>query len=500
VNCSDFYGWGTKTMRADASSTAFQISNGTSVETKDQTGRRSCRFRKDLRVPGPAEGSILVGLLWCLALLSIVVIGVLHTARMDLLVGKNHGDRIQAHYLALAGIEKAKALLYEDARERSRGARNHSGNLYSAPEEFRDATFGRGQFTVFRRGRDDEGGGILYGISDEEARLNLNTASTNALAKLNGMTAEMVAAISDWRDGDNSASAGGAENEYYISLQPPYLARNGPFQTVRELLMVRGVSASLLLGSDVRQNGLLDSEDEDGRPVFIYERATDADLGWAGMFTVNSSVNNVNSAGENRVNVQEADESALAAVPGLSSDIARAIVSYRGQNQLQSLADLLDVTAGGSQTNRNTLRSGSNQGGSPSGSGNKVINEDLLMDIADDVTVESGNAQPGLININTASLDVLATLPGVDRQLAHAIVSHRQSSGFFPNVAWLLKVPDIDQNLFKQVAPLVSARSETFRILSEGRAGSAGVRQRIEVVVHLGLNEVTTLSYREDDL
>ena len=66
------------------------------------------------------KASILVGLLWCLALLSVVVIGVLHTARLDLLVVKNYGDRIQAQYLALAGIEKAKALLYQNARLRTR--------------------------------------------------------------------------------------------------------------------------------------------------------------------------------------------------------------------------------------------------------------------------------------------------------------------------------------------------------------------------------------------
>ncbi len=51
-----------------------------------------------------AKASVLVGLLWCVALLSVLVIGVLHTARLDLLVVKNYGDRIQAHYLALAGI------------------------------------------------------------------------------------------------------------------------------------------------------------------------------------------------------------------------------------------------------------------------------------------------------------------------------------------------------------------------------------------------------------
>ena len=79
------------------------------------------------------RASVLVGLLWCLALLSVLVIGVLHTARLDLQVAKNYGDVIQARYLALAGIETAKALLYHDAIERKRGAKNHTGALYDAP-------------------------------------------------------------------------------------------------------------------------------------------------------------------------------------------------------------------------------------------------------------------------------------------------------------------------------------------------------------------------------
>ena len=122
------------------------------------------------------------------------------------------------------------------------------------------------------------------------------------------------------------------------------------------------------------------------------------------------------------------------------------------------------------------------------------------MDIADDVTVNSGKTLAGTININTASLDILCTLPGVERELAQAIISYRQSSGFFPNTAHLLKVPGMTQNIFKQVASLVSARSETYRILSEGRVNSSGVRQRIQMIVHVGLNDVGTLSYREDDL
>ena len=105
-----------------------------------------------------------------------------------------------------------------------------------------------------------------------------------------------------------------------------------------------------------------------------------------------------------------------------------------------------------------------------------------------------------MININTASLDVLNTLPGVDRNLAQAIISYRQSSGFFPSTGDLLKVGGMTQAIFKQIAPLVTARSETFRILCEGKVTSTGARQRIMEIVHVGLNDISTLGYREDNL
>jgi competence ComEA-like helix-hairpin-helix protein len=450
------------------------------------------------------RGSILVGLLWCLALLSVVVIGVLHTARMDLFVVKNYGDRIQAHYLALAGIEKAKALLYNDARERTRNGRHHSGALYDAPDSFRDARFGRGEFRVLRRGREDEGGGVIYGVSDEESRLNVNAASSEELMKLDGMTPDVAAAIVDWRDQDNMASPGGAELDYYASLAPPYQPRNGPFQTLRELLMVRGVSPQRLLGSDERLNGLLEPATENRDDTAMAE----IDTGWAGMLTTDSSARDISATGGERVNIQSADERSLTGVRGITSDIARAIVAFRGQHRFQSIADLLDVTppANQNQQGRNLSSNRSSQDqpqpeqqANPS-QGSKVVSDTLLTEIADDLTTQAGADLAGAININTASLEVLTCLPGVSRDLAQAIISFRQSNGFFPNVAWLLKVKGVTHDIFKQVAPRVSARSDTFRILCEGRIPSTGTRQRIQEIVRIGPNDVTTLSYREDDL
>lgn len=439
-------------------------------------------------VPMRRRGSILVGLLWCLALLSVVVISVLHTARLDLLVQKNYGDRIQAHYLALAGIEKAKALLYQDLRDRQRQRKNHTGDLYDDAADFKDVQFGPGNFSVFRPPNDTESADLVYGISDEESRLNVNYAAAEDMAKLPGMEPEMVAAIVDWRDDDNNISPGGAEAEYYTSLRPPSLPRNGTIETTRELLMVRGVSTQLLFGDGENLPDLPDTNE----PPVEASQATIADRGWEEFLCVKGWGLNVNAAGDDRINAQTADQKTLSGVQGITDDIARAIIAYRGQNQLQSVADLLDVPA---QQQNQPGRTGQNQG-QPNGP--KVISEDLFLEIADDVCVDSTKQQAGPVNINTASAQVMTCLPGMTPELAQAVVSYRRSIAYFPNVAWLLKTPGMTRQIFKQVVGRVTARSETFRIISEGKVTSSGARQRIMAIVQVSKDEVQTLGWRED--
>jgi competence ComEA-like helix-hairpin-helix protein len=447
-----------------------------------------------------------------MVLLSVLVIGVLHTARMDLLVVKNYGDRVQAHYLALAGVERAKAILYQDVVTRQQTARNHSGLLYNDPQDFQDVPLGRGKFQVFRRAPREEGGGIVYGVSDEESRLNINSASAAQLTNLTGMTSDISGAIIVWRSAatQNTNGQGGANSDYYMSLRPPYQARNGPFQTVRELLMVRGVTSELLLGNDRNQNGFLDDEGDPADQALPGFKPPPPPIpGWAALLTVTDTDKNVNAAGKDRVNPQTADEATLSAVPGITQAIARAIVSYRGQNQLQSLDDLLSVTAqnpnpGGANANTRGGFGFSAAGNQPRGqggsgnSGQPVISQELLEQIADDLTLASQTDLPGLININTARLEVLMCLPGVDQPLAQAIINYRKSTGYFDNVAALLKVDGMTRAIFKQAVPLVTARSETFRIVCEGKINSTGARQRIEAIVHIGRNDMETLAYRED--
>jgi competence ComEA-like helix-hairpin-helix protein len=436
------------------------------------------------------RASILIGLLWCLAILSVVVVGTLHTAEMDLLAGKNFGDKIQARYLALAGIERAEALLYKNAQDRSHSVKNHTGEFYDDAQDFQDATLGRGTYSVIRRGRDDEGGGVIYGVSDEESRLNLNNATSDELTKIPGLGPDVAAAILGWRGTGSSA----AENDYYMALRPPHQPRNGPFQTIRELLMVRGVSSDQLFGRDIHQNGILDDlAGEPNEPPKYEDSLASDDLGWAADLTVDSQVKNVTATGEARVNIQDADENALAAIPGVTRDIAHAIVAYRGQHRFDSIANLLDVTPPSNN-------GGGGGGGGGDNSGQTVISDQLFTDIADRVTTASDQVLSGPVNLNTAGLEVLMCLPGIDRELAQAIISHRESAGFFAGIAEVLKVDGMNRQIFQQIAPLITARSETYRILAEGRVKSTGAQQRIQVIVQVNLDGVKTLSYREDNL
>ncbi len=470
------------------------------------------------------DGSVLVGLLWCLALLSVLVVGLLYSARLDLRVVKNHGDSIQAYYLAVAGVEKAKALLHQDLIDRSRSGQNHSVALYNAPREFKDVRLGRGQFSVMRPAAQDEGGGSIYGVEDEESRLNVNTASSQEMAKLDRMLPETAAAILDFRDGDDATTTGGAEADYYASLRPPYMPRNGPFQTARELLWVRGVDRELFWGEDANQNGVLDPEENDGKASPPLDNGDGVlDMGWAALITVDSSVKNVNASGQERVDLASADERALLGVKGITQEIARAIIAWRDQRKFESVADLLDLTPANPQrapnpagVNTGTSQSPPSGRASPAAvpqrspvsqaqqnvpaqpSGIKLIGIDKLVELADDFTTTSDKDLPGLVNINTASRSVLICLQGITPEIAQAIVNHRQSAGSFPNTAALLKVPGVTPEVYKRVSARVSARSETFRITSEGRIPSSGARKRIETIVRVNSQNVTTLSCRED--
>ena len=81
--------------------------------------------------------------------------------------------------------------------------------------------------------------------------------------------------------------------------------------------------------------------------------------------------------------------------------------------------------------------------------------------IADGLTAANGQAVAGLINVNTASEEVLRCIPGIGTDKAAAVVAYRQSNpGKLGSVAWLAEVLGNAEAI--QAGPYVTSRSYQF--------------------------------------
>ena len=104
-----------------------------------------------------------------------------------------------------------------------------------------------------------EGGGLQGQIRDEQGRFNLNNlvegATVNPQALLQyqrlllllELEEGLVNALLDWLDPDiNARFPEGAEDDTYLTRDPPYRAANGPLHHVSELRLVAGYTAEVV--------------------------------------------------------------------------------------------------------------------------------------------------------------------------------------------------------------------------------------------------------------
>lgn len=192
-----------------------------------------------------SSGSILIIVLWVSIILSILAIGLAQRVSSGLKITQVCQDRLKAFYLAKAAVVRSIAELKRDKNDYD--ALNESWS--SNPEIFKEVSLGDGNWTLsyfYNESKDS----IFYGMVDEERKININTASHEILRRLPHMTDEAVDSIIDWRDADDTPQLNGAENAYYQSLDLPYNCKNGAFEVLEELLLVKGMTPQIL--SDIR--------------------------------------------------------------------------------------------------------------------------------------------------------------------------------------------------------------------------------------------------------
>jgi competence protein ComEA len=72
------------------------------------------------------------------------------------------------------------------------------------------------------------------------------------------------------------------------------------------------------------------------------------------------------------------------------------------------------------------------------------------------LTENDTNMKEASININTASWEVIETLPGIGPEKAKQIVKYRQETGSFLTLEDLLNVPGIGTTIFNQIKPFLT--------------------------------------------
>ncbi len=416
-------------------------------------------------------GSALILALWTLVLIGVVGLAFVDSVNVELAISKYAVSTLQARELARAGVLRARAALRQDT-----DARDTLEDTWNDDEGLREFELGKGWVSVIGEPEADTDE-PRYGLVDEARKLNINTATDEMLLRLPlpEMTEELVDALIDWRDGDDTPRPQGAENDYYESLDPPYHAKNEAFETLEELLLVKGFTREVLYGEDWNLNGMLDRAEDDGEMSDPSDNADGVlDRGLAPFLTVYSEDLNVTSEGVERINIVSASDEELESALGsvLSPEQLQALIAFRQNRQFQRVGMLLDVP------------------------GFQEDGFQAFKAVVDLVTVSEEKYVRGLVNVLTAPTEVLAALPGLDEDKALAVVDYRKSvETDYGNSGWLLDVEGITVGDFQQLVPFVTVRSYQFSVDAIGAKGK--VFRRVHAVLDRSDPEVRVLYWRD---
>lgn len=241
--------------------------------------------------------------LWALTILMVIVFSFSYLARTESFSSLAFKEGWENKFLAEAGIERAiMELFYRKQNPQNLGEEAQEPWRIDGTEQV-DA-LGGGYYRVRLV---DESGKIDLNLAPEVILRNLLNSLDLPGEDKDLLVNTIVDSILDWKDPDDFHRLQGAESDYYQSLPNPYKAKNGNFDTVEELILVKGVTAEILYGND-QKPGLVD------------------------FLTVQAKTN--------KINLNAASKPVLLALPGMTPEIAEAVAAYRQEKEIKSLQEI----------------------------------------------------------------------------------------------------------------------------------------------------------------
>lgn len=218
-----------------------------------------------MRLKENHSGIILLIVLWILMILSMLAVGLGRRASIDIALTKYQIAREKTDYLAWGAFNYALNLVKKNSEETGK---EKADTLYACgirlkdgqtPENiFSNVAMGEGDITISYEPKGlQPPNRVYYGLSDEERKINLNALTDqnykvlSHLIVLSGFSEEKAMSIAasavDWKDTDSNVthSPYGAEDNDYMSLSRPYHCKNMPFDSVEELMLVKGMASEI---------------------------------------------------------------------------------------------------------------------------------------------------------------------------------------------------------------------------------------------------------------
>lgn len=260
----------------------------------------------------------LIIVLWVLTLLSVLALEFCFTMRTELNITRNYKEKGQLYYYAQGGVQRGIAeLIYrsDPVLHQKRTAPKIEDTGEFEKEWKCDGT----PYAVSFQYGDAE-----VKLKSETGRISLNRAPDQLLRRVAKYFVEigeqrdiLVDSILDWRDPDDFHRVNGAENDYYRSLPEPYDCKNADFDSVEELLLVKGITPEMFYGKKAK------SEEEKETPV----------VGLKDIFTVFST-----SAA---LDVNLAPAEVLAVFFGIPYETAKRVAEAREEKTFANLNELV---------------------------------------------------------------------------------------------------------------------------------------------------------------
>ena len=198
------------------------------------------------------RGVVLIFALWVLGILTILAVSVAAGIRQKIFLVARLDERSRMSYLLEAAVKKAAGYIHQQMEVTTfEMTPTVKMNLLNNTDELSSINVGYDRAGVGYVLPDGES--LRWGVVDEESKINLNKTDpvtlANLLIRVLGLKEEeaskLAQSLLDWRQFGQGELTGFFSDEYYSNLQYPYPKKSADYETLDEMLLVKGMNKQM---------------------------------------------------------------------------------------------------------------------------------------------------------------------------------------------------------------------------------------------------------------